>query len=666
MTDKLIKLYRIIVLVSSLVCLLVFGLVFLRDQYFPGWRQFQSHYAKHMHETGQKFPLEIRQIVLKDQQRIDRCISCHVSVEDSAMETAALPLKKHSGNYLSIHEPEKFGCSPCHRGEDRVLKIQETCREGENRWSIHSFRYIQSNCGRCHLAVFEENLPVAGTEKLLQGLKIFRREGCLGCHKVREVGGTIGPDLTDQGSKSKAAYNFSFMSDTLTVPGWLTRHFRYPQTISPGSQMHRFDLPESEIEALVTLVLGLFKPQLPLQYYSFASLREFKSRRVILSGAEAFGLFCSACHGKKGEGREYTKDQTGVPMLNNPDFLAVASRDLIEFTIQNGRSRRQMASWAPQLSGLKHEEIFDLVGFIRQWHSSAPLFSEIRLLRGNVPAGKTVYGQHCAMCHGPDGRGGVATGINDQDFLRTASDEFLYETIVRGRYNTAMPSWSRLSAGELADVLAFIRSWQKKASLKLPATSISGNTKRGDLLFHNLCERCHGKAGSGGVGPAVLNKDFLKVASDEFLFITIANGREHSPMFGWKSNLGAPEKLTDSDIRDLVTYMKSTPDTLTDIIYPGESTGNPETGRKLFEKYCSECHGYNGEGVKAPSLHNQEFLNAATNGYILATISLGRSGTAMPSWGRGSEQYPRLSGETRNDIVAYIRSWQEMIIRKNY
>jgi mono/diheme cytochrome c family protein len=666
MIDKLIKLYRIIVLVSSLVCLLIFGLVFIRDQYFPAWRQFQNSYAEQNRDDVHNNTPEIRQIVLKDQQQIDRCISCHVSVEDSAMETAALPLKKHSGNYLSIHEPEKFGCSLCHRGQGRVPEIQETCREGKNPWSIHSFRYIQSNCGRCHLAIFEENLPVTGTEKLMQGLKIFRREGCLGCHKVREVGGTIGPDLTDQGSKSKTAYNFAFMSDTLTVPAWLTRHFRDPQTISPGSPMLRFNLAEQEMEALVTLMLGLFKPQLPLQYYSFASLREFKSRRVILNGAETFGLFCSACHGKDGEGKEYKKDQTGVPMLNNPDFLAVASRDLIEFTIQNGRSRRQMASWAPQLSGLKHEEIFNLVNFIRQWHSCAPSFREIRVVRGNVPAGKVVYGQYCAMCHGPDGLGGVATGINDQDFLRTASDEFLYETIVRGRYNTAMPSWSRLSARELADVVALIRSWQRRPSLKLPSSVNSSNPRRGDLLFHNLCERCHGKGGSGGVGPAVLNKDFLKAASDEFLFITIANGREHSPMFGWKSNLGAPEKLTDTDIGDVIAYMKSTLGTLPDVIYPGESTGNPETGRRFFEKYCSECHGYNGEGVKAPSLHNQEFLNAATNGYILATISLGRSGTAMPSWGRGSEKYPQLSGETRNDIVAYIRSWQEMIIRKNY
>jgi hypothetical protein len=56
-------------------------------------------------------------------------------------------------------------------------------------------------------------------------------------------------------------------------------------------------------------------------------------------------------------------------------------------------------------------------------------------------------------------------------------------------------------------------------------------------------------------------------------------------------------------------------------------------------------------------------LNAATNGYFLATISLGRTGTGMPSWGRGDEKHPQLSGEQRQDIVAFLRSWQKTLIK---
>jgi hypothetical protein len=70
-----------------------------------------------------------------------------------------------------------------------------------------------------------------------------------------------------------------------------------------------------------------------------------------------------------------------------------------------------------------------------------------------------------------------------------------------------------------------------------------------------------------------------------------------------------------------------------------------------------------GEGVIAPALNNQEFLSAASNGYIMATISIGRQGTKMPSWGYGSDEYPALTTTQRKDLVAWIRSWQRYRIR---
>jgi hypothetical protein len=70
-----------------------------------------------------------------------------------------------------------------------------------------------------------------------------------------------------------------------------------------------------------------------------------------------------------------------------------------------------------------------------------------------------------------------------------------------------------------------------------------------------------------------------------------------------------------------------------------------------------------GEGLKAPALNNQEFLSAASNGYLLATITVGRNGTAMPSWGYETEDHPALSGKERVDLVAFLRSMQRIRIR---
>jgi mono/diheme cytochrome c family protein len=98
-------------------------------------------------------------------------------------------------------------------------------------------------------------------------------------------------------------------------------------------------------------------------------------------------------------------------------------------------------------------------------------------------------------------------------------------------------------------------------------------------------------------------------------------------------------------------------------VYQGSNPGLHSEGAILYEKHCKECHGLSGEGVKAPALNNQEFLSAASNGYLLATITLGRSGTAMPSWGYGDAEHIKLSGKERQDLVAYIRSLQRIHIK---
>ena len=66
---------------------------------------------------------------------------------------------------------------------------------------------------------------------------------------------------------------------------------------------------------------------------------------------------------------------------------------------------------------------------------------------------------------------------------------------------------------------------------------------------------------------------------------------------------------------------------------------------------------------KAPALNNQELLNAASNGYLMATITIGRNGTVMPEWGKETEDHSMLSSDDRKDIVAYIRDWQRIRIQ---
>jgi mono/diheme cytochrome c family protein len=114
-------------------------------------------------------------------------------------------------------------------------------------------------------------------------------------------------------------------------------------------------------------------------------------------------------------------------------------------------------------------------------------------------------------------------------------------------------------------------------------------------------------------------------------------------------------------MRDIVAFIRSNEDKNNDAIYTSLTPGIPADGKVRYEGMCAGCHGVNGEGKNAPALNNQEFLAAATDGFLQATIALGRSGTAMRSWAKGAQGYEELNAQQINDIVSYIRTWQKVI-----
>ena len=60
-------------------------------------------------------PPEIHQVLLPGLQRVDRCTTCHLGVEDPTMKNAPEPFRYHAG--LGPHIPSKFGCTICHGGQ---------------------------------------------------------------------------------------------------------------------------------------------------------------------------------------------------------------------------------------------------------------------------------------------------------------------------------------------------------------------------------------------------------------------------------------------------------------------------------------------------------------------------------------------------------------------
>jgi mono/diheme cytochrome c family protein len=83
-------------------------------------------------------------------------------------------------------------------------------------------------------------------------------------------------------------------------------------------------------------------------------------------------------------------------------------------------------------------------------------------------SGQQLWGLNCAACHGLNGQGVDAPALNSQEFFQGTSDEQIAGIVRGGVPGTAMPAWwneygGPLTDQQIAEVVAYIRSWEKTA-----------------------------------------------------------------------------------------------------------------------------------------------------------------------------------------------------------
>jgi len=180
--------------------------------------------------------------------------------------------------------------------------------------------------------------------------------------------------------------------------------------------------------------------------------------------ASDYVKYCAACHGADGR----TVAGSIAPNLASDDLLALASDGFLRAAIAEGRPGRQalgakgvkMMGYAASESGpLDDARIDDLVAHVRRWQTgpSVALDDGYRAA-GDVAAGAAVYARECASCHGADGWGDGAPRLAGAVFQASASDDFIRQTLRRGRGGTAMRAYELPPADEDA-LIAFIRTF---------------------------------------------------------------------------------------------------------------------------------------------------------------------------------------------------------------
>ena len=324
------------------------------------------------------------------------------------------------------------------------------------------------------------------------GAEIFKQFSCLGCHQIREdgkkTGGPISVTLYDAGNR----YNVD----------WLYRFALNPQDFTPHSGEYLADLTGRGVRHLIGYLMTLGVKN--YKFYEPWESGDFKNAQA-QRGQEVYKVYCSQCHGAKGEG-----DGPGAPGLEpKPAVHAKMNlHDLPQDYLYNvifygGKSvgkSPMMPDWGLTLSS---RQLADVNAYLRATFKGSPESagprvaassgasgvcpqkrktqkapakfqrmknplpaSSAHLLAGEALFQKKVKPLACAQCHGKkgDGKGLLAGGLNPAprnftcaDTMKNITDGQMFWVIKKGSPGTGMMAFKNLKDNQIWQLIHYIR-----------------------------------------------------------------------------------------------------------------------------------------------------------------------------------------------------------------
>lgn len=363
----------------------------------------QAYKTRHM-------PIEVKQIITDGLGRYDRCITCHVGMDEYTNPTMKTPFdhdpkvsvvyKGHpqvDAALVKKHPFTKFGCTVCHEGQG-LATTKEAAHGWVKNWEHPMLVgvHIQGSCVKCH-GDFEK---LKGAEVASKGRQLMMAHGCQGCHAINGVGQTISVDLGDIADKPFeriAGYNFQRVQidgKTLSpetswnIQNWILGHLTNdPAEITPNDPFAKLnaepippsgmadfhkELTRPEADAIVAYLSGMTKEEeIPFRYHVVAAPAQEPS----FGDAKAHGHYvfqkygCTGCHGvdaKQGRRRfnalgagqkpydeSMPEDEAMAQMEKGreptlPDLMGTYTHDELVKKIMSGVSVVDAKKWSPK------------------------------------------------------------------------------------------------------------------------------------------------------------------------------------------------------------------------------------------------------------------------------------------------------------------------------
>jgi len=329
----------------------------------------------------------------------------------------------------------------------------------------------------------------------------------------------------------------------------------------------------------------------------------------------------------------------------------------------------------------------------------------------SIDAGRALYSENCAACHGDFGEGGIGPALNSRELLTTASNETFFNLIRSGVPGTVMPAWGQAFGGPFTDeqaghLVAFIRAWEPTAPELIPVVE-QPDPVRGAAIYSRTCFVCHGENGQGAEhAPALNNPERLAGLDDTWYRNTISHGRPAKGMPTWGTVLSpgqindvvaliavwrkgeavsadislamylsnalfairefdridaeyylnaALTQADDSQAQEIRAIIDLVRDNQLFVAQGRIATLLPpeEMGQAVFTNTCAACHGDDGTGGLGPNLHDNSYVQSLSDDKLLAFLMTGRKGTGMD----GFEGV--LAEEELRNVLLLLRSWQK-------
>jgi len=224
-------------------------------------------------------------------------------------------------------------------------------------------------------------------------------------------------------------------------------------------------------------------------------------------------------------------------------LLGIDQRAVVTQQVETAAAARQ-AAWQERIETASYQDILN----------DAELMHHVR------EAGRTLFGDNCAACHGLNATGGPGfPNLRAKSWLWGGEPETIEETIRIGINSTnddtrvsQMLAFGRdgvLSRDQIGDVVRYIRSLSGSDGETVDAERIAA----GKEIFASNCASCHGEDAKGmrdAGAPDLTDHHWIYGGDERTVYETVYSGRQgHMPNWG--------ERLSPINLKILTVYVYS-------------------------------------------------------------------------------------------------------------